>query len=273
MVIDFKRLCSPSGGRKRQGAVLFCTAVATAGLVMAADKPKLMGAKPLKIAVMARTIASFDKTDSNKRRFGSLVWRGGLELSSSTKHFGGWSGLRVDKKGQGIVAVSDAGTWLRAKLRYDKGRLSGVTGAEMGPLRALNGRPLSRGRDRDAEAISLVSGGLNKGVALIAFEQNDRVGVFPLNNRGVAKPRRYLKLPNAIRKNRRRNGVEALAVLRGGQRKGAVLVFLEGQLSKQKRHRGWLLTGAKAQKIELEDKGGFSITDLASLPDGSVLVL
>lgn len=270
----FKRLCGPTGGRKRQAVGLFCAALVTASLVVAADKkPKLKRAAPKAIEVTARQIPHFDKTAPNKKRFGQLVWRGGLELSSPSKHFGGWSGLALDKSGRSVLAISDAGTWLRGKLIYDKGRLTGLSATEMAPLKALNGKRLSRLRDRDAEAMSLLRGSVDNGIALIAFEQNDRIGVFPLSKKGVGTPKRYLKLPKAISKNRRRDGVEALAVLRGGNRKGAILAFLEGHVTKDKRHRGWLLSRGKSKKIWLQDKGGFSITDLASLPDGSMLLL
>ncbi len=269
-----KRLCRPTGGRKRKAASLFCALVVTAGLVMAADnKPRLKRTAPKAIEVTARVLSHFDKTSPNKMRFGRLAWRGGVELSSPSKHFGGWSGLALDKTGRVLLAISDAGTWLRAKLTYHKGHLSGLTSTVLGPLKALNGTRLAHSRDRDAEAISLLTGSVSSGLALIAFEQNDRVGVFPLGKKGVGAPRRYLKLPNAIRKNRRRNGLEALTVLRAGKRKGTILTFLEGHVTKDKRHRGWLLGRGKPKKIWLQDIGGFSITDLASLPDGGALVL
>ena len=271
---NFKRLCGPSGGWKRQAVTLFAVTLLTAGLVMAADtKPKLTKKAPQSIEVNARQIPHFDKTAPKKTRFGRLAWRGGVELSSPSKHFGGWSGLALDKTGRSLLAISDAGTWMRGTLIYDKGHLSGVRAMEMAPLNALNGKRLRRTRDRDAEALTLLRGRIDKGVALIAFEQNDRVGVFPLTKNGVGTPQRYLKLPKAISRNRRRDGVEALAVLRGGKRKGAILAFLEGHVTKDKHHSGWLLSRGRSKKIWLKDTGGFSITDLAGLPDGSVLLL
>lgn len=270
----FKRLYGPTGGRKRQAATLVCAAVLTASLVMAADnKPKLKKSEPQSIEVTVRSILSFDKTAPNKQRFGRLEWRGGVELSSPSKHFGGWSGLTLNKSGNALLAVSDAGTWMRGKLTYDKGRLTGLAGTKIAPLNALNGKRLKRSRDRDAEAISLLSGSVDNGIALIAFEQNDRVGIFPISKSGVGTPKRYLKLPETIRNNRRRNGLEALTVLRGKKSNGTILAFLEGHVSKDKRHPGWLLARGKAKEIWLRDIGGFSVTDLASLPDGGVLVL
>ena len=268
-----KSLFGPTGGWKRQAGVLAGVTLVSASLVIAADKPKLKDSKPQKIVVTARALPGFDKTARTETQFGSLTWRGGIELSSPSKNFGGWSGLRLDAKGKGFLAISDAGTWMRGMLKYEDGRVVGLTGAEIGPLKALNGKRLARRRDRDAEAFALLKGSVDNGVALIAFEQNDRVGVFPVGKNGVGKPKRYLRLPKAIRKNRKRDGVEALAVLRGGKRRGAIMTFLEGHLTGDNRHRGWLLHRGKAHKISLKDKGGFSITDLASLSDGSVVVL
>lgn len=269
-----KTILGPTGGVKRIAACSFCLALVSAGLVVAADKkPKLKQSGPKSIDVTTRLISHFDKADPNKMRFGRLTWRGGLVLSSPSKHFGGYSGLLLDKSGHSLLAISDAGTWLRGTLTYDKGNLSGLTATKLGPLKALNGNRLSRSRDRDAEAISLVSGTVTSGTALIAFEQNDRVGVFPLQKKGVGRPKRYLKLPKEIRYNRRSNGVEALTIVRGGKRKGALIAFLEGQLTPQRYHRGWMFQRGRSRKIWLRDIGGFSITDLASLSDGSLLVL
>jgi hypothetical protein len=51
------------------------------------------------ITVEAHPIAAFDRIDTGKARFGKLKWRGGLVLTSPSRHFGGWSGLVVDAEG------------------------------------------------------------------------------------------------------------------------------------------------------------------------------
>ena len=273
MIRLLNRLISPTGGWKRSSAVLSLVAVLTATWALAAGKPSLQQLKPHAISITAEVLPGFDRASLDKVRFGRLEWRGGLQLQSPSKHFGGWSGLVLGAKGRSLLSVSDAGTWMRARVMYKAGRLAAVQEAMIGPLKALSGKSLSRNRDRDAEALALLQGGLTKGRALIAFEQNDRIGVFPLNKRGVSKPQRYLQLPKAIKNNRRRNGLEAITVLRGGKYKGGIIAFLENQPSKDNRHRGWLLHRGRVKRMSLADHGGFSITDAAGLRDGSILVL
>ena len=266
-------LFGPTGGWKRRCVLIFAMAIVSASFVTAGSKPLFKHTKQQEIAVTARQIPSFDKVKSNVTRFGNLLWRGGVELSSPSKHFGGWSGLRLGAKGRALLAVSDAGTWLRGEISYADGHIVGIKNAKLGPLQALSGKKLRRGRDRDAEAVALLNGTIHNGLALIAFEQNDRVGLFPITKSGVGKPKRYLKLPDAIRKNRSRNGVEAVAALRGRKHNGSILTFFESKLSDDNYHRGWLLRRGKPKKIWLKDKGGFSITDIAALADGGAVVL
>lgn len=273
MVRLLKAAFESTGGRKRRTAIVIGAIGVTAGLVMASDKPKLSDASIQPITITARSISSFDKNNLTLKTFGKLEWLGGMQLTSPSKHFGGWSGLRLDPKGKSLLAISDAGTWMRADVKYAKDRPVGLANARIGVLRALSGKPLSRTRDRDAEALELKSGTLEKGEAIIAFEQNDRVGVFPIRKGVLQKPKRYLKLPDGIRLNRSINGVESLAVIRKGKRKNSILAFLESRLTPDGYHRGWMVRGRRAEPVFLKDIGGYAITDLASMPSGDLLVL
>jgi hypothetical protein len=223
------------------------------------------------IRVDARPIASFDKSGAPfvDRR---LAWRGGLVLTSPSPYFGGWSGLVLDADGERFVAVSDSGVWLTGALTYDAGRLSGIAGARLGPFRTKKGGPLTRMRDRDAEAITLASGTASKGTAYIAFEQADRIGVFDIGKSGLGTPSSYLTMPKEAAR-MRLNGIEALAILAGGPRKGALVAFAENPLKGETVHRGWIWTGAAPRGFTVPGLGTYSITDAASLADGSVLIL
>src|SRR6185369_5151326 len=50
---------------------------------------------PLKIDIRAQPIAGFDARGPSRRQFGELLFRGGLELTSPYKEFGGISAIRV----------------------------------------------------------------------------------------------------------------------------------------------------------------------------------
>jgi hypothetical protein len=266
-------LLAPTGGWKRQCAIIGVCIGVTAGMALAAPKPRIDGAEPQNISVHVRALAGFDKTNESRRRFGKLVWRGGVVMTSPAKVFGGWSGLTMSPDGKSVFAVSDGGTWMRAQILYKGHRIAGIHKAIMGPLKALSGAPLSRLRDRDAEGVTLLSGDLNRGTVLIAFEQNDRIGVFPISKAGPSKPQRYLTLPARLKQRRGKDGLEAVTVLKAGPNKGAILTFLEKSNKGGRERSGWLIKKGKATELTIADVGGFEITDATSLANGDVLLL
>jgi len=255
-------------------AASVCTVLAIAGgLALAQAKPFSNATTVDDITVTARPITSFDRGDSHRRRFGKLTWRGGLVLNSRSPHFGGWSGLAVDADGKRILAVSDAGTWMRADIVYDGDQPVGLAAARIGPLRTRAGEALSRDRDRDAEAVALVNGTLMDGELLIAFERNHRIGRFAIGPDGVAPPARYLSLPAAAKKMRSNKGVEAVSVLRGGPYKGSLVAFPERLRSRAGNPVGWLWVKGRPQEVEIATGGDYDVTDIEPLSDGSLLVL
>ncbi|MCC7251142.1 esterase-like activity of phytase family protein [Hyphomicrobium sp.] len=233
----------------------------------------MAGVAAQEIEVHARPIASFARSGGAPLLHRRLAWRGGLVLTSTSPHFGGWSGLTLSRDGKHFVAVSDAGVWMTGALAYDDdSRPQGLSGVRIGGLRTLKGGPLTRMRDRDAEAITLAGGTLAKGTVYIAFEQADRIGVFPLDRNGIGRPTSYLKMPEEAAR-MRLDGIEALAVLAGGPRRGALVAFAENPLRGEKVHRGWIWLSGVPRGFTIPDLGGYSITDAASLPDGSVLLV
>ncbi len=223
------------------------------------------------IAVSATQIV-FDKLNPGKTVFGRLTWRGGLVLNSDHDEFGGYSGIALTKKGQQFFAVSDKGTWLRAKLLYKDDHLIGIEKTLIGPLRARNGKSLRAKKYSDAEDISLWTR-KNKSYALISFERKHRIGRFPITKTGIQKPTNYLKLPKGVFKTTRNKGLEALTILTDKKNKGTVLTFLERRHDKKGNHKGWLIRNKKSWKIRLKRYGKFDITGLTTLANGNVLVL
>lgn len=226
----------------------------------------------MSIDVLAKPITGFSRLSSEKR-FGRLIFRGGLTLSSSTEWFGGWSGVTLGNDGRRILAVSDAGVWLTAEMVYDGDKPVGVESARIGPILASDGSHLSRNRDRDAEAVCLVDGSLERGTVLIAFEQNTRIGRFPVTERGVGRPSSYLPQPPERSRLQRNRSIEAVTVLRGGRYRGTVLAFAERYQETAGAHTGWLWLGGRPDKFFLKAAEGYDITDVAGLRDGGILVL
>ena len=262
-------------GQRAFAAALLLLVLGVAALqsAVAEPKPDPNGLAVEPIDVEARFIDEFDKSRPDRRRFGRLEWRGGLVLSSPSPNFGGWSGLAIEPDGRRFVAISDAGTWMTAEIVYAGSRPAGVRGAKIGPLRGLGASASIRERDRDAEAVSLVDGTVDRGSLLIGFERNHRIGRFEIGEHGVAAPLGYLKLPAEARRMDVNLGFEAVGAFRSGPRKGSVIAFSERFPHRRGHHTGWLwLTGAP-HKLHLTATGGFDITDVAALADGSMLVL
>lgn len=267
------RCLGPGCGIKR-GVAAFGLALAVAGGIAIADgKPDPSRHGVQAITVTARPITSFERIAADRHRYGKLEWRGGLVLASDAKSFGGWSGLALSARGDALVAVSDAGAWMTARVERTGDRLAGLSNVRLGPIKALGAKTLRRGRDRDAEALQLVEGDIGKGRVLIAFEQNHRIGWFDITPEGVSPPRSYVALPADARRMPAMKGLEAVAMLRGGPRKGTLVAIAERFTDRAGNHRGWLIGGGGAEGFTVTDIGGFDITDVAALPDGSLLIL
>ena len=227
--------------------------------------------KPVSIKVSAQPF-TLDLLQPWRTTFGKLEWRGGLVLTSPHPRFGGFSGLTIDASGKHLIAVSDRGHWLRAELTYKDSAPSGLIKAQMGPLLSRKGKTLKSKKTQDAEAITLISGTTLKGEVLIGFERLHRIGRFPVTKAGIGAPR-YINLPGKLKRARSNKGIEAVAQLRAGPRKGAIVAFPERYKDGKGRLRGWLIGRRRSGTIRLKRRDKFDITDLAALPDGGLLVL
>ena len=226
------------------------------------------------IDVEARPIKSFVRVGGAQRVFGKLEFRGGLVLTSRSSRFGGLSGLEIAADGRRFVAASDESGWGTGEIVYDGSRPRGLAGVRIGGFTALSGRSLERKRDHDAESVVLLDGTLAAGTLLFGFERNHRIGRFPVRDGVVGPPTGYLKLPPEARRMKSNKGFEAVGVIRGGAHKGAVIAFAERFTNEQGHHTGWLwIGGAEPQRLHVTDIGEFDLTDVKSLPDGSLLLL
>jgi hypothetical protein len=272
-VIRLHSWLRPSVGVKRAALTIGAALVLAAPFALANNKPAPPSKTLTEIEVRATPIAAFDKENPAATRFGKLTWRGGLVLSSATPSFGGWSGLVLGADGKQLVAISDAGTWMTARIVYEGGKPTALKSARIGPLKSLSGRPLSRSRDRDAEALTLVKGTVAKGRLLISFEHNHRVGLFDIGKSGISAPRRYLSLSAVTKHLGGNSGLEGLAILQGGRFKGSLVAFSERLIGGTGALTGWIWVNGKPERFKLNNGGAFSVTDAAPLPDGGLLVL
>ncbi len=251
---------------------LACIGGTSAAAKKTTFKPDVGSISVRAISVNSRIIRNFHRDGAARPIVGKLRWRGGLVLSSQDSAFGGYSGLTVSADGKSLIAVSDAGTWLAARLKYKDGRLAGVDKARVGPLLALKNRRLSRRRDRDAEAIRLLNGNLTNGIALVSFEINQRIGLFKIGNGRLAGPVRYLRPRVRLPRNK---GLESVAIFGRKKKRRDIIAFAERSLDGNGHHRGWIWKNLKgpARPVALRNLDGFDITDAVGLENGDLLVL
>ena len=261
-------------GRGLTSFAVGCVAVALlaslATGVVASQKPDGSAREIRAVQISAYPLLSFLRSGQGTRQFGSLRFLGGLILYANDKAFGGYSGIELSPDGTSLLAVSDAGTWLRADLIVAGGRPTGLKRARIGRLMALGSRRLRRSRDRDAEGLRLIKGSLDDGVALVSFERNERIGYFDIAKGELGAPVRYLRPPRRLPHNK---GLEAVAVLKHGAKKGRVIAFAERSTDANGHHRGWIWLDGQPRPVALTDVGGFDVTDIAVAPEGDLYVL
>jgi hypothetical protein len=256
------------------------TALATAlalgaALVIApalAEKPAETSrvAVPVKITAMP---IDFDRDRPERKNFGKLVFRGGLNLFANSRFFGGYSGILIDPSGHSLLAISDAGTWLRARIDYDGRKVKRLSEASIGPVLGRDGKPIAAERERDTEGIALIGGDLDKGVAYVSFERIHVVQRYPFTRDRFGPPNGALKLPPETKRMDSNRGIEGLTMIAAGPMKGTMVMFSERLPDKTGNLKGWLVGGPSPGDITLRNIGGYDITDLAPLPDGGIILL
>lgn len=265
-----------SGHLRRCAIALACALVFANATASADTKPGVNGLAIESIGIRATRVEAFERSQPSRQTFGKLEFRGGLVLTSATTAFGGWSGLEIDPDGRTFLAVSDAGAWLTAEFVYAASRLAGIQGARLGPILGLGGKRLPVERDRDAEGVRLLEGTLTKGSVLVSFEQNHRIGRFEINGKGLQQPTSYVARSPDWSPMRRNKGLEAVAVVRGGPVRGAIVAFAERLIDSGGHHTGWIWPGglsSEPKRLSLRRIGDFDVTDAAALPDGALVVL
>ncbi len=111
-----------------------------------------------------------------------LTFRGGLQISSTDRRFGGLSDLVVSADGTALLAVSDQAHWFRAELSYDEnGDLAGMSHGVIAAMRGLSGENL-KDKDGDAEGMTSVLPHDVDGEVLVSFERVHRIWRYDLSD-------------------------------------------------------------------------------------------
>jgi hypothetical protein len=253
----------------RLGVVAMAAAIAVFTLAALADpeKPKTPEA-PVRIEVRARPIPAFEPRDPARRRFGRLEFRGGVELTSSYREFGGISAIRVRPDGARFLALTDQGRWLRGRITYEGTRPTGIADAEMAPILGLDGKPLAARRWYDTEALAE-----DGGIAYVGIERVHQVVRFDLGRGGLTARGAPIPLPPAARKLPSNGSIEALEfVPKGLPLAGTLIAISERGLDQNGDIQGFLIGGASPGAFSVKRTDEFEISDCA-LAGSDLLIL
>jgi hypothetical protein len=257
--------------RLAAGIVLASLSIATASYTLAKDIR--YSETRSRIDVRATPITSFDNRDPAQTRFGQLEFRGGLALTSSDPAFGGISALYMEPGGSHFLALTDKGSWLRARIVYEGGVPAGIADAEMAPLLGADGRPLAARGWFDSESLAEADGTLYVGI-----ERVEKIVRFNYRRDGLAARGEPIKVPDDFHTFTYNKSLECLAVPPpGSPLAGTLIIVTERSLDAQGNHRSYLLDvghgGDHVARFSVKRSGDFDVSDCTILPPSDLLLL
>ena len=245
-------------------ALLMLSAVAAPAQLL----PKTPAQPPAKLEIEARRIEAFDPREPQRRQFGRLVFRGGIELSSAHKQFGGLSGIRVSADGR-FLAITDKAHWLRGRIVYRGDAPVGIADAEVAPMLYADGRPITARGWYDTEALAE-----DGGLVYVALERVHRILKFDYGKRGLLARATLVPVPPELGKLSSNKGVECLSVApRGSQVAGALIAISERGVSPAANIRAFLIGGPKPGSFSVKPSDDFDVVDCALAPNSDFLIL
>lgn len=210
-------------------------------------------------ATLAFEPVLLDASAPGRRRIGALEYLGGWTLSSDTSRFGGLSALHVE--GDAVTALSDSGTLFRFALPTGRGSEP----LHVEPLGDGPG-PATRKSNRDTESMVMLGPWLWAG-----FEKHNMIWRYRAADLRAAASAR----PALMREWRANSGAEGMTRLADGR----FLVFSEGPSNNAPLSDVVLFGGDPAEAgisaalLHYRRVPGFRVSDVATLPDGRLLIL
>ncbi|MEP7031594.1 MAG: esterase-like activity of phytase family protein [Pseudolabrys sp.] len=260
--------------RKRwlAGGGLFAAIAVIAGTFAVAAALRY-GQAPTRIAIDAQQITEFDNRDPSRTRFGELEFRGGLSLTSKYEPFGGVSALHIDPDGSRMVAVTDNGSWLRARIVYNDGKPAGLADAEMAPLLDADGKPLAARGWYDAESLALLDG-----LFYVGLERVEQIVRFDYARDGLLARGTPIAVPPDFKSLASNKSLECLAAgPKGSGLAGTLIAVTERSLDSAGNHRSFLIKPGsaidQAERFSVKRSDDFDVTDCTILPPNDLLLL
>lgn len=226
-------------------------------------------AAPTHIEVRSTPISAFDTRDPLRTRFGALEFRGGLVLTSSDQAFGGISAIHLQADGAHFVAVTDRGSWLRARIVYRDGRPAGLAAAEMAPALGRDGKPLASKRWFDMESLAE-----RDGLFYVGIERVEKIVRFDLRKHGLTARGEPIPVPADFKTFTHNKSLECLAAPpKDAPLGGSLIAVTEHSLDKNGDHRAFVLNGSQVERFSVKRSDGFDVSDCAILPPNDLLLL
>src|SRR6516225_9956348 len=225
--------------------------------------------RPVSIEVNARQIPSFDPRDQSHVRFGALEYRSGLVLTSSYRGFGGLSAIRLDRKGERFLALSDKGSWFTGRIVYSGREMTGLADVEAAPILGPDGRPAAARGWYDTESIAR-----DGSTVYVGIERVNQVLRFDFA-KGFTRARgEVVLLPPAAHRLPYNKGLEALVVVpKGNPLAGTLIALSERGLDAQGNLIAFLVGGPTPGQFSVRRSNDFDISDAVLMPSGELLVL
>ena len=254
----------------RKAALMIVSALALGIFVTPAPAQKAADNRPLSIQITVRPIDSFDARDVTRRRFVALEFRGGLELRSNYRNFGGISGLRVMPDGAHFIGASDRGSWLRGRIVYKDGKPAGIADAEMAPMLGPDGRLLTDRKWYDTESVA----DDGAGTIYVGIERVNKIVKFDYGRSGLLARAQPIELPPGIDTLPQNQGLECLAVVpKGMPGAGTLIAISERGLDEAGNLKSFLIGGPSPGNFSVKRSDGFDATDCVVAPHGELILL
>jgi hypothetical protein len=189
-----------------------------------------------------------------------FTYAGGVALTSDdTSRLHGLSDLKIISPRGDLLAESDEGDLLKARLVFDgECHLVGVTDARLTVLNGVDGKPLQTKEEADSEGVALLA----NGDMLVSFEEHDRILVYPAKGGPPREaPSPDVKFPFNL-------GMEALAAY---PKAGPDAYVVGGEASGQT----WIckLSGGCVADRLVAKPAEYGLVAVAPLPDGRIAYL
>jgi len=238
-------------------------------LLFAAPLGSEPAAGPARIDIRSKPIEHFEARDPARKRFGALEFRGGLELSSPNREFGGLSAIRMTPDGTNFIAVTDKAHWVRGRVLYRGDAPTGIGNAEIAPMLGPDGRALTARGWYDTESLADDDGSLYVGI-----ERVHQIVRFDYARGGLLARAQVLPRPAGFAKLPANRGLECLAAgPKQSPLAGTLIAITERALDEDMHIRGFLIGGKMPGEFTVKRMGEFDIVDCAALPDGGFLIL